>query len=508
MKSSLERTVVKNAGANVFRLAGAAIVALLLPPFLVRTLSKEIYGTWALLLQLTMYVGYLDFGIQTAVARFVAHADELNDFEQRDGIVSTAFVMLTAAAVLGSAIIVLLSWKLPNVFHQMPAGLHRPAQIALVLMGVSLALGLPVTVLSSLFIGMQRNEIPAAVAIGNKFVMALLVTAVVLKHWGLVAMSAAMAVANLLSYCGAFVAWKARAARVRIELSLASKLYARQIGLYSGPLFVWMFGMLLVSWLDMSIVGIFDYREISYYAIAATLTNFVAQAHGALCAALLPASAVLGARGDTCRLGHVLVLSTRYGMLILLATALPLMVGGQFAIRWWAGADYAEHSTAIMKILLLANVVRLCALPYATLLLGTGQQKKVILSPLAEGVTNLIASLVGAYYLGAIGVAIGTLIGSFVSIGFHLFYNMPRTVAIDIDRLQLIRDGLLRPLICGLPFVAFFFLRLATPIPPDTQASLIATATFGAVLLLWKYGLLGPERQRLSNALRLHRAAP
>ena len=28
------------------------------------------------LLQLTLYVGLLDFGIQTAVARFVAHADE------------------------------------------------------------------------------------------------------------------------------------------------------------------------------------------------------------------------------------------------------------------------------------------------------------------------------------------------------------------------------------------------------------------------------------------------
>ena len=95
-----------------------------------------------------------------------------------------------------------------------------------------------------------------------------------------------------------------------------------------------------------------------------------------------------------------------------------------------------------------------------------------------------------------------------MSIGFHLLYNMPRTVAIDIDRLQLIRDGLLRPLICGLPFVALFFLRLATPIPPDTQASLIATATFGAVLLLWKYGLLDSERQRLSNALRLRRATP
>src|SRR5438552_2517693 len=163
MKSSLERTVVKNAGANVFRLAGAAIVALLLPPFLVRTLPKETYGAWALLLQLTLYVGYLDFGIQTAVARFVAHANELDHCEERDGIVSTAFVMLTIAMGFGCLLVVLLVWQLPVIFRQMPAELYRPAQVALLFMGCSFALSLPVSVIHAVFTGLQRNEIPAVV---------------------------------------------------------------------------------------------------------------------------------------------------------------------------------------------------------------------------------------------------------------------------------------------------------------------------------------------------------
>src|SRR5437763_11492664 len=75
---NLGRLVAKNASANLVRLAGTGVVALLLPPFLVREMSKGAYGAWALLLQLTLYVSYFDFGIQTAVARFVAHADELS----------------------------------------------------------------------------------------------------------------------------------------------------------------------------------------------------------------------------------------------------------------------------------------------------------------------------------------------------------------------------------------------------------------------------------------------
>src|SRR5438552_510893 len=105
---NLKRIVIKNASANLLRLVGAGIVALLLPPFLVRMLPKDVYGAWALLLQLTLYVGYLDFGIQTAVARFVAHTTELGDFEQRDGIVSTALIMLSGAAILGVLLTIVL----------------------------------------------------------------------------------------------------------------------------------------------------------------------------------------------------------------------------------------------------------------------------------------------------------------------------------------------------------------------------------------------------------------
>lgn len=497
---NLTRTVVKNASANLARLAGSGVIALLLPPFLVRELSKDAYGAWSLLLQLTLYVGYLDFGIQTAVARFVAHAEELGDTKQKDGVVSTAFVLLSLAALLGCVLVIVLAWQLPNLFGQMPPALYQPAQIALLFMGISFALGLPVSVIHALFIGLQRNEIPAAVAVANKVAMAALVAGVVLQHWGLAAMGASVALANVLSYFAAFVAGRAWA-RVRIHVTQISRVYVRQIGGYSASVVVWMVAMLMISGLDLSIVGIFDYKMTAYYAIAATLTNFIAQAQGAIFSALLPASAVLGARGDGERLGVMLVSSTRYGMLILLAMALPLVVGGHWIIRFWAGADYAQHATRILQVLVIANVIRLCALPYSTLLLGTGQQKKVIASPLAEGITNLLASVVGAYLLGAIGVALGTLIGAVVSVALHLFYNMPRTALIAIDRLRLVKEGLLRPSICALPFAILLVVR-----PAEDFAGyvlLLTMATLTAALLFWNFGLLRSERQRLAHALRL-----
>jgi len=500
----LERKVVRNASANLLRLAGSGVIALALPPFLVRMLPKDTYGAWALLLQVTLYVGYLDFGVQTAVARFVAHSEELGDTDQRDGILSTAFAILTSAAVLGYALIAVLIWQFPKMFPQMPGSLRGPAQIALLFMGGSFAIGLPVSVIYAYFTGVQRNEVPAVMAIVNKVAMAVCVVGVVLHHNGLAAMGAAVAAANLLSYLGAYVALRTLADRVRIRLLLVSKTCVRQIAGYSGTLTIWMVSMLMISGLDLTVVGIFDYKSTAYYAVAATLTNFLAQALGAIFAALLPASAVLAARGDSRRLGTMLVSSTRYGMLILLGMALPLIVAGHFVIRKWAGADYAQHSTLILQVLLIANVIRLCALPYSTLLLGTGQQQKVIVSPLAEGVTNLAASIAGAYLIGAVGVAIGTLIGAFVGVGLHFFYNMPRTALISIDRRRLLKDGLLRPLVCAVPFCLLLpFYSSVVELSRPGEFLLFAASSVGGASLLWNYGLLRSDRHRLAHALHL-----
>jgi O-antigen/teichoic acid export membrane protein len=502
-KSSLKRTVFKNASANLARLAASGIVALLLPPFLVRMLPTETYSTWALVLQATAYLGFLDFGIQTAVARFVAHADELNDPEQRDGIASTAFVLLSFASALGLFVIGVLAWQLPHVFRAMPVSLRADARIALLLMGGSFALGLPVSVINAIFIGQQRNKIPVVILIVNKLATAVLIGVVVFRHSGIAAMGAVVGFANVSSYCALYIAWRAWASHVTIRVDLASKSYAKQIAGYSAALGVWYLGTMMVSGLDLSIVGVFDYAAVAYYAVAVTLTNFVVQTQNAIFAAVLPASAVLNARGDSQKLGILLVSSTRYGMLILLAMALPLVLAGRSILGVWVGRDYALRSTLIMQLLVVANIVRLSFLPYATLLLGMGEQRKVVMSPIAEGITNLLASVLLASLFGAIGVAIGTLIGSFVSVSFHVLHNMPRTTGIDIDRYLLVKEGLCRPLVCAVPFTLLLVSHLANPrMEVQTLVLLLGVATISTCYLLWNFGLIRSDREKLDAAFR------
>ena len=73
------RTVAKNSAANVTRLAVTSLVSVFLPAYLTHHLPVKTYGAWVLILQLSAYVGYLDFGVQTAVSKYIAEYEAKQD---------------------------------------------------------------------------------------------------------------------------------------------------------------------------------------------------------------------------------------------------------------------------------------------------------------------------------------------------------------------------------------------------------------------------------------------
>ena len=121
----------KNAFANLGRGSAAAIVALLLPPVLVRHMPPAAYAVWVLVLQTAAYVGYLNFGLQTAIGRYVAYAQERDDIEQRDSVFSTAFVGLCGAALLSLLCLAVAIVATPSIFPSVPSQLIPQMRLAL-----------------------------------------------------------------------------------------------------------------------------------------------------------------------------------------------------------------------------------------------------------------------------------------------------------------------------------------------------------------------------------------
>jgi len=500
-----ERLIVaKNAIANIARGSAASIVAVLLPPFLTRSMSSETFGVWSLVLQLGAYVGYFDFGIQTAIGRFVAHSTERRDLAQRNQIVSSAFVMLSALAILAALTIGVVIALLPNLFHQIHGQLIFQARATLLLVGGSLAFGLPGSVFSSTFVGLQRNEVPAAVIGISRLLGAALVVLAVRLGGNLVSMGAATAAVNVASMLILFALTRRLLPTITISLSQLSWSSVREILDYCTSLSVWSIGMLLVTGLDLTIVGIYRFNEVAYYAVAATLVTFFNGLFGALYGALGSPAAVLHARNDRTGLGEMVATSTRVSMLALLAVGIFMMIAARPLLRIWVGPEYALHAASLLQILVAANMIRICVSPYIIAMIGTGEQRKIILVPLIEGAVNLSASVLLVHWLGAAGVAWGTLIGSFISFGGHLVYTIRRSQSVGLRPKHYLYSSLLRPLACGIPALlcALAWNNLSDFPQPWLRAALVSIAGVATILLLWRLGMTSSERSKLYSLAR------
>jgi O-antigen/teichoic acid export membrane protein len=307
-----------------------------------------------------------------------------------------------------------------------------------------------------------------------------------------------VAAVNLASYGLQYLLYLKLAPRVQFSSRLVSRREGGELFDYCLSLSIWSFAMLLVSGLDVTLVGYFEFEKVAFYAVAATLTVFLAGVQNAVFNVMIPSTAVMQARGNSVQLGQAMITATRYGSFALLLMGLPLILAAKGVLSVWVGPRYAEQGARILQVLTAANIIRLTAIPYVMTLIGTGQQRLVTITPILEGVSNLMVSVISGLLFGAIGVAIGTLVGGIVGVLGNLVYNMPRTIEIKFRIADYVRDGLGRPLVCTLPLLAIDLgLRLSPSSVPALRYAAVGAAVVFTLFLLWRCGLVSSERQRL-----------
>ncbi len=500
METRRSLTIAKNSLANLTRLSVSVLVALLLPPFLTRRLSHEMYAAWVLILQLSAYAAVFEFGLQSAISKFVAQHHAVEDLEGSSSVISTAIVLLSVAAVCALATIEVLAWQVPIFFPQLTPSLVHEVRFGLLLMGGAIAIALPATAFASSFEGLLRNSIPMAIQITGQLLSAIVITVCVLFHQTLVAMGTGVGAVTLAMGLAQVAAWRRYLSHVKVSIATVTRGAARRILRYCAEMSVWSFAMLLISGLDTAVVGHFDFKATGYYAVAASLTNFVILTVSAIFGPLLPAASALAAVNDHGAMASLTLRATRYCGLLLLLTGLPLLLYPYPILSLWVGADYARHSAVLLQILVVANMIRLYTMPYAVIVAGNGLQRYGSVAAIVEATVNLSVSILLASRFGAIGVAFGTLVGAVFSVGLHLWYSMRHTSgAIPVSRRDFLVRGLTRAMICAIPLATFLIYCKGNParhgpLPPALTVLL-------AAIMIWNVGLIDSDRKQFSSVL-------
>jgi O-antigen/teichoic acid export membrane protein len=478
------------------------VVALVLPPLLVHRMEPAEYGAWILILQSSAYINLLDFGLQTAVAKFVAEYDAIDDRATSSRILSSSFAILCISALFGTMLIALVTWRVPQLFHEMPSFLIGDVRMGILAMGLSSVLALLFGPFLAVFTGLQRYGFPTVLSMISKLLSSAALAVLLLMHGKLAQLVWVLAAFNLATALGQFLGWKIYASdRVDFGLRLANWTTAVRLVKYSSVLSVWVIAGLLISGLDVLIVGRYDYVNTGYYGIASSIANFMLLVIGGMFGPLIPAISSIQAQQTRSQIGQLMIQTTRYCALLNCMFGLPLAFGAYTVLKLWIGRSYAIHSVLFVQVLILGNAIRQLGYPYSLAVIATGKQHLATIAGIAEAVVNICVSLYLVQRIGAVGVAIGTVVGAFVSVGLHLTLSMKYTQsAIAVSRRSFVMQGILRPLLCTTPSLLLIptwnrFAMLPWSIP---WLVLWSTTT---LLIAWQIALTETDRRRVSMTL-------
>jgi O-antigen/teichoic acid export membrane protein len=389
--------------------------------------------------------------------------------------VSTAYAGLWGSAVIAVMVSVVMAWYVPALFPGMPEAMHRDARLALILIGASLAVSLPASVAAGVFSGFQRNEVPALVNVASRVAIAGALISLAATSGNLVAMAGAYAGINLVA--AAVQLWLLRRAHPELAYRRAAvtKAAGRELASYCFSLTIWSLGMLAISGLDAVIAGHLDFHWAGYFAVAASVVAVIVGIETAVLQPLVAVAAHLHSRREARRLGDLLIDATRANSVLCAVSISPIYLVGGPLLNLWVGAAFGQQVLPILQVLLIGVFARQSLAPFATILLGTGEQRLVIMTVFYEGLTKLLVSIALGVWLGPIGVALGTVAGGLVCFATNMALNFPRIRGFSAQAKPFVVRGILQP---GLILVPVVMIAVGDIVMPQPVAFSLRIAAF------------------------------
>lgn len=478
--------LARNAMANLLRLGASWLVILVVPPILVRYLTHPEYSTWMLVIEITAYSTIFNSSLQMSVSRFVARAFWAEDWKMLGEILSSITLLFTGAALIVLGLLALVALEMGRFFHSIPGGLLGEAKWALIIVGGSLAIVFPAISMAGLSLGIEKNKINAIAGAVSKVIGAAGTIFAALHHDGLVRMALWTSIGIFLQPLIFWIATVRQGLWTFFSARLIRMKRAWEFSRFCSAALASQIGNILITGLDVPIVAAWDFSNTGYYAIAAIVSNMLAVPYSAVLSTLIPLLSSRTASESPETMGRMLIRTMRIATALLLWIAVPLMIGMPLFLRLWVGKEYAAHTLILGEILTAAVLVRLSVMPYGMTGFSAGEQGKMLVSPGIEAVVNVTISIILVHRIGAVGVALGTLIGAFVGIALHFWNSMAYTKSMSFRKTEFLVRGMLAPLAWALPVAAvsatLFFIAASTGL----RILVLAACAAALPLVFWK----------------------
>ena len=401
------RKLASGSALRFTNLVGAALVSVLIMPFVVRTLGDRMYGVWALVGTFIGYYGVLDLGLAKATSRYLAGALGSNDQEECNRVFNTGlrlYLGLGGLVLVGTTVGALLA----PLFCKNPQDASLFAKL-IVILGLNLSLQFPLRIFTGALEGHLRFDRTASLDLVTLALRTALIILVLKAGYGVVGLAWVIFVSWLPSLALTVYFTKRELPFLRCDFkSYWRKQTARMLFSYSFYSFVSQMADILRFQVDNLVVaGVVGLAAVTHYSVGGKL----ARTYMDIVLALLGVFISVFSRKEGARdyegLRRTFLFASRLSVCLSSFVGFGMVVWGRPFIERWMGPSYLDGYTCLAA-LAPGIMVSLWQSPSVSLMYGVSKHKFLALSSSVEGVINLVLSIVLARKYGIVGVALGT----------------------------------------------------------------------------------------------------
>ena len=432
-----KRQIVINAGTNAGVMVAKVVLVFFVSPILVHGLGDTRYGIWVFVSSITAYLALGNFGIKSAVMRFVARYNGLKDDDSINRVVNTSSAVLAAVAVVVLAITFLAAWLWRSPLG-IPGELAGETRWFFVLSGTLVAMLLVVSVPQSLLAGLGRFPIRNAISVLSLVLRNALLVGVVWCGGNLVAVGMVLIGGGVLDF-GA-LSWAARRCFPRLAYSYryVDREMLRIVCGYGANVFAGDVAFLVMAQSAPLIIGavLMSPDQITYFSLGGALTGYALSILGMVVFVLTPAVSKWQAMGNDPTIRSLLIHATRYALYFIAPIEFGLFMFGHPFLALWMGPRYADAGYATLAILSVPLLLAAVGMVSSRILLGVGRVRPLAIITAIQAVLTVGLSLALVRPFGIEGVASG--------ISLALALCIPATVILACRYIQMSVAGLLR----------------------------------------------------------------
>ena len=406
------KSIIRGSATRVFAMFAQIAVTLLMTPIILDALGDRYYGMWILAGTFIGYYGLFDFGLSIAISRFLSRAIGQNRPEDQQDYLQTGFVIFSVLGLLVIALAGIFILATPLI-------IKAPDDIPIfrtliLLLGLSIGLTMPFRVFPGVLKSRLRHDVLSAIDI---FILILRNASIYIlldEGYGIIAMAWAQFICTLLEF--AIVTGVAqRNLRFSLMKLRPKASRARELLGYSVYTFIFNVGSTLISQLDSLVITIFrDIALVTPYTLAYRLFTYATDFLASLIDNITPVFSQDEGAGQLESMRQKFLIMTKIASVFSVMLFSGIAIYGQAFIIRWIDRDYAQIPTLIL-ILAPAYLLSACQRPSMSILFALSRHRVLAFILVAEGLVNLLLSILLVHPYGIVGVAAGTAIPSIIN---------------------------------------------------------------------------------------------